>query len=98
MGVVDVVIKIAAVCTAVTAIVVFFAKLFKIISQTFEAVKKLKEHSLENYMSTLRLTIMSEEMPIEERLNAGEKYISLGGNGAVKCKYQQLQKEYLKGR
>lgn len=96
MGVVDLIIKIAALCGAITAIVVFCVKIFKIISKTFETVEKLKEHSLENYMSTLRLTIMSEEMPIEERLNAGEKYISLGGNGAVKCKYQQLKSEYLK--
>lgn len=96
MGVIEIILKTAAICGAITSIVVFCGKLFKIISQTFEAVKKLKEHSLENYMSTLRLTIMSEEMPIEERLNAGEKYISLGGNGAVKCKYQQLKNEYLK--
>lgn len=94
----DMIIKIAAVLAAVTTITAFFGKIFKMTSQTYEAVKKLREHTLENYMSTLRLTVISEEMPIEERLNAGEKYISLGGNGAIKCRYQQLQKEYLKDR
>lgn len=94
----DTIIEIAAVCAAATTIIAFFGKIFRMTSQTFEAVKKLREHSFENYMSTLRLTVISKEMPIEERLKAGEKYISLGGNGAIKCKYQQLQKEYLKDR
>ena len=56
----------------------------------------VEKHTTENYMKTLQLTIMSEEMPIEERLNAGEKYVSLGGNGAVKAKYKLLQEEYAK--
>ena len=47
-------------------------------------------------MCNLRLTIMSEEMPIEERLKAGEEYVNRGGNGAVKCKYKELQDAYLK--
>lgn len=59
-------------------------------------IDKLREHTRENYMSTLRLTIMSEEIPLEERLEAGEKYVQLGGNGPVKCKYKELQEAYLK--
>jgi hypothetical protein len=35
-------------------------------------------------MSLLRLTIMSSEMPIGERIVAGHKYLQLGGNGDVK--------------
>ena len=54
----------------------------------------LRRHEEENYKATLRLVIMSEEMPIEERLDAGEKYVKLGGNGTVKAKYKQLQAYY----
>lgn len=54
----------------------------------------LRRHEEENYKATLRLVIMSEEMPIEERLDAGEKYVKMGGNGAVKAKYKQLQEHY----
>ena len=32
-------------------------------------------------------------MPLSERIAAGDKYISLGGNGAVKHKYQDLLKQ-----
>jgi len=47
-------------------------------------------------MNTLKLTIMSEEIPLEERLIAGEKYVQEGGNGAIKAKYRLLQEEYEK--
>ena len=43
--------------------------------------------------SELRLTIMSEEMPMAERLIAGQKYVKLGGNGDVKKFLHQLEKQ-----
>ena len=33
---------------------------------------------------------MSQEMPLSERISAGEKYIKYGGNGEVKHKYEEL--------
>jgi hypothetical protein len=33
---------------------------------------------------------MSHEMPLSERIAAGEKYIKCGGNGEVKHKYEEL--------
>ncbi|MBQ7976341.1 MAG: hypothetical protein IJ300_11705 [Clostridia bacterium] len=47
-------------------------------------IKDLKKHSLENYLTGLRLTVMSSEMPIGERIVAADKYIENGGNGEVK--------------
>lgn len=52
---------------------------------------KMKEHQDEQYLAILRLTIMSEEMPMAERLVAGQKYIRLGGNGDVKKFVHQLE-------
>ena len=49
-----------------------------------EKVDKLVEHDREQYLSLLRLTIMSSEMPIGERIVAGHKYLERGGNGDVK--------------
>ena len=46
-------------------------------------VDTLVEHDKEQYLSILRLTIMSEEMPVSERIIAGDKYIKAGGNGAI---------------
>ena len=39
---------------------------------------------------------MSEEMPVSERIIAGDKYIKAGGNGDVKKYYQQMIKDHTK--
>jgi hypothetical protein len=87
----DLIIKIAAVLTAAGVIITAIVKLFRFIkkiadtmNQIQKSLKSQEEHSYENYMSLLRLTIMSSEMPIGERIVAGHKYIANGGNGEVK--------------
>ena len=52
---------------------------------------KMKEHQDEQYLAILRLTIMSEEMPMAERLIAGKRYIDLGGTGDVKKFLHELE-------
>lgn len=47
-------------------------------------IKELKDHSKENYLGIKRLTVMSHDMPIGERIIAGNDYIKAGGNGDVK--------------
>ena len=54
---------------------------------------QMQKHQAEQYLSILRLTIMSEEMPMSERLIAGQKYVKLGGNGDVKKFLHQLEKQ-----
>ena len=49
------------------------------------------DHTTDNYLSILRLTVMDAAMPMSERLIAGEKYIKAGGNGDVKHYYEQLK-------
>ena len=57
-------------------------------------INKIAEHDHEQYLSILRLTEMSQEMPISERLIAGKKYIDAGGNGDVKHYYENLVREH----
>ena len=59
-----------------------------------QKVDKLVEHDEDQYLSILRLTIMSEEMPISERIIAGDKYVKKGGNGEVKKYYQKMLEEH----
>ena len=93
----DLIIKIAGAITAVIAIWKGFVKLVHvtddikeikaIVKENLPNVKEIpeiKEHCQENYMSSLRLTIMSNEMPIGERIIAGQKYLDAGGNGEIK--------------
>ena len=87
----------ADICTYLTVIAGFVVAVLKIarpLREIEQRIKRLESYTHNDYMSALRLTVMSEEMPIEERLAAGEKYVQEGGNGAIKAKYQLLIKEY----
>ena len=54
----------------------------------------LEEHADEHYRRLLVMEIMEENLPIEERLKAGEKYVAKGWNGSVKARYELLLEEY----
>lgn len=86
----DSIIFIASVLTALGVILVTAGKVYKFIRKWEKWVEEQSEHSLDNYLSIKRLTIMSHEMPLSERIAAGEKYIKYGGNGEVKHKYEEL--------
>ncbi len=67
------------------------------ISELKAQSEKHREHDREQYLAILRLTVMSEEMPISERIIAGKKYIDEGGNGDVKkFYYERLLPEHTK--
>ena len=76
--------------TALGVIITTAIKIYKFIRKWEMWVEEQREHSLDNYLSIKRLTIMSHEMPLSERIAAGEKYIKCGGNGEVKHKYEEL--------
>ncbi len=78
------VIKAAAVITGLGIIFGIVSKWVKTTENLKETIEELKEHSSENYMNTLRLTIFSSDMPIGERIGAGIKYLKAGGNGDTK--------------
>lgn len=93
----DIIIFWGGIATAITAILVLIGMIFSKLKKIYKIFDKIKEHTEENYFNNLRLVIMSNEMPIEERLRAGEKYIKAGGNGQVKAFYTKLQNDYQKG-
>ena len=57
---------------------------------------KSEERDKKQYLSILRLTIMSEEMPISERIIAGKEYIEHGGNGDVSEYYRNFLEKHIK--
>ena len=86
MNYLDAIIKAAAVLGALGVIYGVTMKVLNIVVKPLkDALTDLKNHSHENYMGILRLTIMSNEMPIGERIVAGHKYLKNGGNGEVKA-------------
>ena len=64
--------------------------------ELLEKVDALVEHDNAQYLSILRLTIFAENMPVSERIIAGDKYIRKGGNGDTRKYYQQMLLEHTK--
>ncbi len=91
---VEKILLIASVLTALGVIIATVVKIYKFIRKCEKWINDTNEHSLDNYLSIKRLTIMSHEMPLSERIAAGEKYIKYGGNGEVKLKYNELLEIY----
>ncbi len=86
----DNIITAGAVVTAVVTIVAFMIKVYKFIRSWEKWVEQKDRHDKDNYMSIQQLKIMSPYMPLSERIKAGERYIACGGNGEVKCIYNEL--------
>ena len=82
------ILRAAEIIGAITVIIVAIRKIIKPLKELLKKIDTIDRHQRENYLMTLRLTICSEEIPLEERLAAGDKYVNLGGNGAVKHKYE----------
>ena len=83
------VIKIGAAVAAVIALWRGVVAVVHTIDEVKNDIKELKDHSKENYLGIKRLTVMSRDMPIGERIVAGDDYIKAGGNGEVKHYIEQ---------
>lgn len=89
---------IAGAVTALIALAVKIVKVVKIIIGFFNDLKQkvntLVKHDKSQYMAILRLTIMSENIPLSERILAGKEYLENGGNGDVRHYYEKQLKPY----
>lgn len=63
------------------------SKLEAVLKELAEQGKKINtllDHDDKQYLSLLRLTVMTDSIPLSERISAGREYIEKGGNGDVK--------------
>ena len=91
---VEYVITIASIVTAVTVISTAcfnIYKFFRTLENKYDEMNKLLQ---QNTLYLLKMAVLSEELPLLDRIHAGEQYIALGGNGLIKKKYQELLKEF----
>ena len=86
------IITIASIIGAVVTIIgTAYKYLIKPCMALVERFKQMEVYQKWAYHNTLRLLIMSEEMPIEERIAAGDKYVNEEHlNGKIKRKYENL--------
>ena len=86
---------------AVTAVIALVVKVVKVVKNAITYFTDLKanvdtllQHDNTQYMAILRLTVMSENLPLSERIKAGEEYLNNKGNGDVKAYYENHLKPY----
>lgn len=102
MNLIEIVIIAASVITASTVIITAVTTAYKFIRKWDKWVRQKDKHDIEQYVQILRLVIMTPEMPLSERISAGDTYVNeLHRNGAVKQKYNELlqrfKNEHLEG-
>jgi hypothetical protein len=85
----------ASLLTALGVIIATVVKIYKFIRKWETWIEKKDKHDEAQYRDILRLIIMTPEMPLSERIAAGDVYVNqLHGNGGVKQKYLELLQRF----
>jgi hypothetical protein len=94
--VIDTVLLVASIVSAFTVIGAFMIKTYKFFSKIEKKYDDMNENLRKNTLYILKLAILSDEMPMIDRIHAGEAYLAMGGDGMVKKKLEKLMLEYEK--
>lgn len=87
------IIEIAGFITAIGVIIGAIIKIHKILSRMEHKFDEYDSILKENTMHILKMALLSDDLPITDRINAGKRYLELGGNGYGKIIYNQLIKQ-----
>lgn len=93
---IDTILLIASIISAFTVIGAFMIKTYRFFSKIEKKYDDMNENLRKNTLYILKIAILSDEMPMVDRIHAGEAYIAMGGNGVVKKKLEKLMLEYEK--
>ncbi len=95
VSITDHIIATAAVLSAVGVIITAIVAAYRFLRKWDKWREDKDKHDIENYKAILRLVIMTPEMPLSERIEAGDTYVNkLNGNGGVKQKYKELLERF----
>lgn len=87
---------IGSIISALTVIITFMMKIYKFFNSIEKKYDQMNETLKKNTLYILKIAILSEELPLVDRIHAGETYVAMGGNGMVKKKLDRLITEYEK--
>lgn len=91
---VNTILLIAGVIGAITTILTAITTVYKTVRNIENKFEKFSKNQDDMQLSLLRLIVINEAMPLDERVDAGDKYVSLGGNGSVHALYNVLREKY----
>ena len=95
MTLVEIIVLTASIITSLTVVLTAVVTAYRFIRKWDKWVKEKDKHDIEQYVQILRLVIMTPEMPLSERISAGDTYVNeLHRNGAVKQKYKELLRRF----
>ena len=95
MDLIEIIVLIASIITSISVVLTAIVTAYKFIRKWDKWVKQKDKHDTEQYVQILRLVIMTPEMPLSERIAAGDTYVNeLHRNGAVKQKYNELLQRF----
>lgn len=87
---------VGSIISALTVIITFMMKIYKFFNSIEKKYDQMNETLKKNTLYILKIAILSEELPLVDRIHAGETYVAMGGNGMVKKKLDRLISEYEK--
>ncbi len=86
---------VASVLSALGVIIATAIKVYKFIRKYEKWIEKKDKHDEEQRADILRIKIVMPEMPLSERIAAGDEYVNtLHQNGCVKQKYLELLQRF----
>ena len=91
---VDSILIVASVVTALTAITAFLFKIYNFFRKLEIKYDEMNELLKSNTIHLLKIAVLDDKLPLTDRLHAGEQYIKMGGNGTIKRIYEKLLDEY----
>ena len=83
------IILIAEIITAIITIGGVLGSVWKL----FKKINNFQETLNYNTLETLKLIIINKNIPLDERVLAGQTYIKLNGNGAIKRLVLELEEQ-----
>jgi len=89
------ILAIGCVALALTTIINLVMTMWRPLHKIAKSYKSMQDtlelhtaHLRKNYMALLRLVMFTDVLPLEERVNAGEKYLKADGNGTAKVQHE----------
>lgn len=87
------IIWLGGIITAVSSLLGVAWKLHTLLNRMEKKFEQYDKTINENTIHILRMTLLSDDLPITDRINAGKLYIELGGNGYGHVVYDKLIEE-----